>query len=323
MFSRRNFIKLVAACSAAAGASCKIKPDYSIPEGGFAFGVFGDGPYYSDELERFERLIEDVNSSDIQWLMHVGDLLRYPCTDAMFRNRLDYINSIKHPVIYTPGDNEWADSHDSLAGGFQPLERLRVLRKMFYPDPYQCLGGKYLALDPQSQDAAFAEFVENARWEKEGFLFTTIHISGSSNATEPFETRGAANDAEVERRTEAGLEWLKSAFAMAKSKNLKGVFLTIHANPGLEREPEPIPAYEEFVETLEQQVKNFNGPVWFIHGDTHYQRVDNPLVDRSTGKPYINFTRLETFGSPDIGWVRVIVDSVHGRVTQFEPRLIL
>jgi hypothetical protein len=35
-----------------------------------------------------------------------------------------------------------------------------------------------------------------------------------------------------------------------------------------------------------------------------------------------NFTRLETFGSPDIGWVRVVVDSVAGRVVEIEPRLM-
>jgi hypothetical protein len=35
-----------------------------------------------------------------------------------------------------------------------------------------------------------------------------------------------------------------------------------------------------------------------------------------------NFTRLETFGSPDIGWVRVVVDTVAGRVVEFEPRLM-
>jgi len=73
---------------------------------------------------------------------------------------------------------------------------------------------------------------------------------------------------------------------------------------------------------LEQVVKGFPGQVLLIHGDSHTQRVDHPLLDRQTGQPLPNFTRLETFGSPDIGWVRVVVDTVAGRIVQYEPRLM-
>jgi hypothetical protein len=61
--------------------------------------------------------------------------------------------------------------------------------------------------------------------------------------------------------------------------------------------------------------------VLLVHGDTHDQRVDQPLVDAS-GRPYPNFTRLETFGSPRIGWVRVVIDTVSGRFARYEPRLV-
>ncbi|HYR10207.1 MAG TPA: hypothetical protein VEQ60_20705 [Longimicrobium sp.] len=56
-----------------------------------------------------------------------------------------------------------------------------------------------------------------------------------------------------------------------------------------------------------------------IHGDTHHQRVDHPLRN-ARGEAYRNFTRLESYGSPDIGWVRVVVDSADGRITTYEPR---
>lgn len=58
-----------------------------------------------------------------------------------------------------------------------------------------------------------------------------------------------------------------------------------------------------------------------IHGDSHTHRVDHPFLDEH-GVPYPNFTRLETFGSPDIGWVRVVVDTLAGRIARVEPRLI-
>lgn len=59
-----------------------------------------------------------------------------------------------------------------------------------------------------------------------------------------------------------------------------------------------------------------------IHGDTHEYTVDHPLRRAGTGEALENFTGLETYGSPDIGWVRVVVDSVAGRVVEFEPRLM-
>ena len=48
------------------------------------------------------------------------------------------------------------------------------------------------------------------------------------------------------------------------------------------------------------------------NGDTHIYRVDNPLG---------GITRLETYGSPFVGWVKVDVDSTRPNPFTFEPRL--
>ena len=53
---------------------------------------------------------------------------------------------------------------------------------------------------------------------------------------------------------------------------------------------------------------DFGKPVILIHGDTHRYRVDHPLVDPATHKPVGNFTRIESFGSPFVDWIRVSVD---------------
>ena len=39
-----------------------------------------------------------------------------------------------------------------------------------------------------------------------------------------------------------------------------------------------------------------------------------------SGVPYPNFWRLEAFGSPRIGWERVVIDSVAGKIVSVEPR---
>ena len=313
----RGSVALTVICVA-----CGLPQPEPPPPGSFAFGVFGDGPYRSWELGRFRHVIEDANQADLQWFLHIGDILWFPCSDQAFASRLQALNSIRHPVVYTPGDNEWADCHEDIAGAFQPLERLRRLRTMFFANPGSSLGGRALRLESQSADSMFQEFVENARWRLGGFLFVTVHNVGSENASEPFTGRSAADDQEVARRTAAALAWMDDAFRIARSDGLKGLVLAFHADPGLEGGPQDRRGHEEFVDRLEELVKGFSGTVLAIHGDSHVQRVDQPLRDRDTGRPLPNFTRLETYGSPDIGWVRVVVDSVAGRIIAFEPRLM-
>lgn len=293
-----------------------------LPPGSFAFGVFGDGPYRAWEMGRFRRVIEDVNKADLQWLLHVGDILWFPCSNDEYRDRLAAINSIRHPVVYTPGDNEWADCHEQIAGAFQPLDRLRQIRITFFADPKRSLGGRGMPLTSQSGDPAFTDYVENTRWQRGSFVFATVHMVGSDNASEPFAGRSAADDEEVAARTRAALAWMEEAFRIAESQKMKGVVLALHGDPGLERDPEVRNGYRDFVDRLEDLVNGSARPVLLIHGDSHEQRVDHPLRDRMTGQPLSNFTRLETYGSPDIGWVRVVVDSVAGRIVAYEPRLM-
>jgi hypothetical protein len=283
--------------------------------------VFGDGPYSPWEQGRFRRLLEEVSQADLAWLLHVGDILWYPCSETAYQERLDQLNAVDHPVIYTPGDNEWTDCHEDRQGRYDPLDRLTTLRSLFFKDPSRSLGRGPLALASQASDSLFKEFAENARWTRGGFLFSTIHLVGSSNGLDSFPARTAAHDTEVTRRTEAAIAWLEQAFAAARESGAKGVVLAVHGDMGLDPEVGPRTGYDPFIERLKDHVAEFPGAVLLIHGDSHIQRVDQPLTDAS-GRVYRNFTRLETFGSPEIGWVRVVIDTVAGRVTAYEPRLM-
>jgi hypothetical protein len=291
-----------------------------LPPGCFAFGVFGDAPYRAWEVGRFRGVIRDVNRTDIAWLIHVGDIFWYPCIDENYRRSLDAMNAVDHPVVYTPGDNEWTDCHEDIAGGYEPLERLAYLRSTFFAIPGRSLGARTMRLETQSEHPAYAEFVENARWVRGGFVFATVHMVGAENAAEPYPGRGRANDEEVARRTAAALAWMDEAFALADSSSLNGVVIAMQGSPGLQYHPKPRAGYEAFLDRLELRVKEFGGPVLLIHGDGHTFRVDHPLRDRTTYEPLPNFTRLETFGSPEVGWVRVVVDSVAGEIVVYEPR---
>jgi len=61
-------------------------------------------------------------------------------------------------------------------------------------------------------------------------------------------------------------------------------------------------------------------PLLFVHGDTHMYRVDTPFVD-DAGVAIPGITRLETYGSPFVGWVRVTVDPSKPELFSFEPKL--
>jgi hypothetical protein len=302
--------------------ACDPPPAGPLPPGSFAFAVFGDGPYYAWEQGRWDRVLEGVRESRVEWLLHVGDIFWAPCSDeAMAERRRDF-DSLGLPVIYTPGDNEWADCHRRREGAFDPLDRLAAIRRTFFEEPGRSFGSPSIPLRSQATDPAFAEFPENVLWMRGGFLFATVHVVGGSNGRMPFAGRTAAHDAEVERRTAAAMAWIDHAFAAARAADAAGVFLAMHGDLGPDWEYDPRENHKAIIDRIHAGITAWDRPVVLIHGDSHTLLIDHPLLDPVTGVTYANFTRLETFGSPDIGWVRVVIDSVAGTITAYEPRLL-
>jgi hypothetical protein len=311
-------VTVLVGAAAAAALGCGPPPADPPPPNGFAFGVFGDGPYHAWERGRYRRVLADVNRADVAWLLHVGDILDGPCSDDAYEERRTQLNALRHPVIYTPGDNEWTDCHTARNGGYAPLERLGALRRLFFGTPGRSLGGVAMPVVSQSGDPAFDDFPENVRWTFGGFVFATVHVVGSDNGWERYADRSPDADAEVRRRTSAGLAWIDTTFAVAAATSARGVVLALHADMGV-GPVRAVRGHQQFVEAVERHVAASARPVLLIHGDSHQYRVDHPLTD-SSGRAYANFTRLETFGSPDIGWVRVVVDTAAGTFARFEPR---
>ncbi len=255
-------------------------------------------------------------------MIHVGDLFWKPCSDEKMRERLAVLQRIRHPVVYTPGDNEWTDCWGRREGGFAPLDRLAKLRELYFPNPGRTLGGEPMRVAFQASDSAWSEFVENQRWTAGGVVFATIHLIGSGNGLVRFPGRTEANDREVTRRTEAAVAWLRETFEEARATSARAVFLAQHADMLSEDlTDEDRQGFEPFIRGLEEEVAAFNGMVVLAHGDNHEFVVDAPLTDRSSGRVLENFTRLEVMGSPDVGWVRVVVDTV-AMTFSYAPRLI-
>ena len=63
------------------------------------------------------------------------------------------------------------------------------------------------------------------------------------------------------------------------------------------------------------------------HGDSHYFRIDKPLLD-ALGRRLQNFTRVETFGdhaeadNTDVQWVKVVIDPGSAEVFWYQPQVV-
>ncbi len=90
----------------------------------------------------------------------------------------------------------------------------------------------------------------------------------------------------------------------------------------------PFDGFQEFLVALRAEAIAFRKPITYVHGDSHYFRIDRPLMDPTGNIRLQNFTRLETFGdhveggSTDVQWVKVLVDPRSRDVFSYQPQII-
>jgi hypothetical protein len=321
-------------------AHCAAQPVLPVAPG-FSFGLWGDMPYHkAGDEEKLPSVLQSLNQSDIAFSLYDGDIKdgSSACTDSIYTNALTMFNSLRKPVIYVPGDNEWTDCHRTNNGGYDSLERLSHLRRTLFPTP-NSLGQTTLPLEHQG--ALGEKFVENTRFSYAGIVFVGIHQPGSNNNYVPNDkecthksardsAQCAAANAEYTERDNANVAWMQAAFALAKQQKAAGIVLVSQADPGFDLPETPdidestqddYRGYRHFMEQLSTQTAQYQGQVLFVHGDTHYFKLDKPLY--APGKMLTNFTRIETFGSPNLHWVRVSVDTTSVNVFTVQPVIVV
>jgi hypothetical protein len=141
------------------------------------FFAFGDLPYSAPEREMLKLLLSQVVAEEPPFLAHIGDVKagNSPCTLQELGRTADLFRTQPVPVVFTPGDNEWTDCRRSAAGGYDPVERLSVLRSLYFSNP-QVLRLHELGIS--RQDPAYPE---NYWFVREGIIFVTLHLVGSDN----------------------------------------------------------------------------------------------------------------------------------------------
>jgi hypothetical protein len=310
----------------------------------FTFALWGDMPYSDADAAKLPRLINDINKARVSFSVFDGDLKSGSsrCDNTVYTGWVDRFNSFKAPAIYIPGDNEWTDCHRVNNGGFNNLERLDYVRKTMANSP-RSFGRRTLPLERQGQLGKI--YAENVRWRKGEVLFVGLNVPGSNNnkVNSPAECTNksartqadcAADNAEYIARDAANIAFLRQTFAQAKASNAKGLMVIIQADPSFDLpETETIDeraiagapggtadGFTAFLKALAEETGKFSGQVVLVHGDVHFFKVDKPLFKQSDLLK--NFTRVQTFGSPNVHWVKVTVDSNSRNVFQFEPMIV-
>jgi len=320
----------------------------------YVIGLWGDLPYSDVQaLVGVPNLIADMNRHDLAFTIHDGDLKAgngtpgsvspTTCSDALYVQALGFFNSLRAPAMFTTGDNDWTDCDRPSNGGFSSRERLDHERQVFFSTPYS-LGQRRLRQEVQTASLCLGvngatPCAENRRWTFGGVTYVTLNVQGSCNNlcdTAPDPTEWAA-------RNQANIAWLRESFRFAAARQSVAVMIVSQADPGWDatdatraplRDPKTLAetdgqpdGFQEYLVALRDEVVVFRKPVAYVHGDSHYYRVDKPLLD-SLGRRVENFTRVETFGdnqangTNDVNWVKVAVDPRSREVFAYQPQIV-
>lgn len=316
----------------------------------YAIGLWGDLPYSDTQAQTgVPNLIDDMNAQNLAFTVHDGDLKAgnatagsvtpTTCSDDLYTQSLGYFNALKAPAIFTPGDNDWTDCDRPANGGFNSLERLNYERQVFFSTPYS-LGKRRL-----KQEVQAAPYVENRRWTTGRVTYATLNVQGSCNNL----CDTAPDPEEYAARNAANIAWLQETFKVAKARNSVAVMLIAQANPGWDnsdptraptrdpktlvengKDPSGVPfpdGFKDYLVALREEVIAFRKPVAYVHGDSHYYRLDKPFQD-AQGRRLENFTRIETFGNSaangnnDVQWLKVTVNPRSREVFSYQPQIV-
>ena len=219
-------------------------------------------------------------------------------------------------------------------------------------------------LDPGTYNTVSC--VENRRWTYRDVTYATLNIQGSCDNR----CDNNPDPTEADARRAANIAWMRETFQVARSRRSAAVMIIAQGNPGFDRtDPTRAPlrdpktlvelsvvsaqdGFKEFMVALRDEVKAFLRPVVFVHGDTHYFRIDKPLYDDFPADSSVptpvnttpaapaqarrieNFTRVETFGdnaftganavfdNNNVHWVKVLVDPDTREVFAFQPQIV-
>jgi hypothetical protein len=323
----RAALKLIRNGKLSVGVDFERPPWVSPSRDPIELAIIGDTPYGVAQVVDFPNLVAHINADPkIRTVVHLGDIKNGStrCDTSYFQKVFDDVTGFRDPFIYTPGDNEWTDCHRANNGAYDPLERLDVLRAVFFPVPGLALGGGRKQVATQASLPGFSKFVENQLWFESGVAFSVLHAVGSNNNLAPWfgdDTTGTKQDdpvrrqAEVAERIPATVDWLDRTFALASEQDAAGVLLMMQADTwvsGIVAGTARHDGFDAIIRRMADLSRSFGKPVLLLQGDSHRYLVDRPLAapDAVYGiaTPVPNLERVVVEGETTSEWLRLRVD---------------
>jgi hypothetical protein len=313
----------------------------------YDIGLWGDLPYSPLQASvGVPNLVADMNAHHLKFSVHDGDLKAGSgslCDDNLYYQTIATLNALEAPAMFTPGDNDWTDCDRPANGGYNSRERLDRERVLLFSTPWS-FGQRRLLQQVQTDPLCLGvsgavPCVENRRWTVGRVTYATLNVQGSCNNL----CDTAPDPAEFAARNAADIQWLRETFRLARERGSVAVMLISQANPGWDlsdgtraplRDPKTLAetdgapdGFKDFLLALREEVIAFRKPVAYVHGDSHYHRVDKPFLD-AQGRRLENFTRVETFGdnapngNNDVNWLKVRVDPRSREVFAYQPMIV-
>jgi hypothetical protein len=272
----------------------------------YAFAVLAGTLQSPADEAPTQRLIEAISRErGVSFIVYDGNLkgAQEACRDVLYERRQALLETARTALFFIPGQHDWADCGTTEAGGFDPVERLDLLRQTFFADPAS-MGQNPIALTRESEVLRFRPFRENVRWQVGDTVFVGVNAPSPNNH---YLTAGGRNG-EFEDRVIANAFWLEHAGEYAKRRDARAIVVFIQGDFDPERFERPDrfawlrfarntrrDGFLEFKRSLVKLAQIFRGPVLVIHCDDERASagfvIDQPLRN-DKGMLVTNLTRV-------------------------------
>jgi hypothetical protein len=299
----------------------------SQPYLGNSTNVFNNSDFYGPV---YEGLRDSMNSNGLSFSMHTGDIKSGStlCNDLFYGRFQQLANSLNMPTTYTIGDNEWTDCHRANNGGYNPLERLAVIRSRFFNDQgVTTLGG---GTPLRVLTYGIRPYLENYYFDYRGITFGQLHVPGSNNdlydgvsqqcppTLNALDPNCTNVNAEFRARDAANIVSVRHLFNVARLNRSPAIVLVIQADFFPDNTNATVcnaasitvanaattltTGFQNFIPALLTETANFAGRVLLVNGDSHIFRRCNPF------RPLTNIELVTVPGSGNIGYVKTTVN---------------
>jgi hypothetical protein len=272
----------------------------------FTFAVIGNTMRSPADEPATQRLIEAISRvHEVSFIVYNGNLkgAKEACRDGLYERRHALLETSRPALFFIPGQHDWADCGTPEAGGFDPIERLDLLRQTLFSDATS-MGQNPIALTRESEVSRFRPFRENVRWQVGDTVFVGLNAPSPNNH---YLSAGGRNG-EFEDRVVANAFWLEHAAEYAKRRDARAIVIFIQGDPDPERYERPDrfawlrfahsprrDGFLEFKRSLVKLAQTFHGPVLVVHDDDERATggfvIDQPLRN-DKGTLVTNLTRV-------------------------------